>query len=243
MMPLKSESLMTATPTAIGDGWSRSNSDWSRSLARSPIFAVLSPSARARLVERGSVTNLAVGARLFSAGDPPGAAYLVILGELKIALERADGGEVWLAKASAGEVVGDLALLDGLGRSADVTATRNTRLLRLGREAVLEALADEPAAALELLAHLARRLRHTNSRVEEAAAFDLGARLARVLLGTPAGVFTDSQSDLARLIGAARESVNRKLGEWRSAGLVTIRPSGIRVLAPERLKAVAQVNH
>ena len=213
--------------------------DWSTALARASVFSVLSREGRARLAARGSIMTLNVGARLCAAGDGADAAWLVIAGELEITLTQADGVVVWLARAGEGDVVGDMALLDGGARSADMTAARNCRLLRLRRDAVMEALTEEPAAALALLARLAGQLRRTNGHLEDIATLDLGARLARLLLDAPAGLVARSQSDLATLVGAARESVNRKLGDWRAAGLISTGAFGVRVLAPERLRAEA----
>jgi CRP-like cAMP-binding protein len=212
---------------------------WAAALARSPVFAELSEQARLRLAARGAFVSLGAGERLCAAGDAADAAYVVTAGELEIVLARPDGGDVWLARAGVGDVVGDIALLDGGVRSADMTAVTNLRLLRLGREAVLEALAAEPAAALALLAHLARLLRETNRRVEAAAALDLDARLAQVLLSAPSGLTPKSQSEIARFVGAARESVNRRLARWRKAGMVAVTASGVRVLDAERLRAQA----
>jgi len=213
--------------------------EWSAALARGSVFAVLSEAGRVRLAARGSVMPLSVGVRLCAEGDVADAAWLVIAGELEITLTKPDGAVVWLARAGAGEVVGDMALLDGGVRSADISAARNTRLLRLGREAVLQALQAEPAAALALLGILAGRLRKTNGALEDIATLDLGARLARLLLETPSGLTARSQSDIATHIGAARESVNRKLAGWRRSGLISIGVSGIRVLEPDRLRVEA----
>lgn len=213
--------------------------DWSTALARGSVFAVLSNTARTRLAARGSLMTLALGARLCAEGDVADAAYLVIAGELEISLTKPDGAVVWLARAAPGEVVGDMALLDGGARSADIAAARNTRLLRLGRDAVLQALTEEPAAALALLAHLAGRLRKTNGHLEDIATLDLGARLARLLLESPSGLTSRSQSGMAGHLGVARESVNRKLAGWRKAGLIAVGVSGVRVLAADRLRAEA----
>jgi len=213
--------------------------EWSAALKRGSVFAVLSDGGRVRLAARGSQIALVAGTRLCAEGDVADAAFLVLAGELEITLTKSDGAVVWLAKAVPGEVVGDMALLDGGVRSADISATRNTRLLRLGREAVLGALNDEPAAALALLAHLAGRLRKTNGHLEDIATLDLGARLARLLLESATGLTARSQGDIAAHVGSARESVNRKLARWRAAGLISTGAFGVRVLAPERLRAEA----
>lgn len=200
--------------------------EWATQLGRNAVFEVLSQPVRQRLAASGSPIRLAHGQRLFSAGDPGDAAYLVISGELEVQLSRSDGGETYLARIKPGAVIGDMAVLDGGKRSADVVASRTSQLLRFGRQAVLDALAEEPQAALRLLAVLVGRLRETNTLVEESNALDLGARLARLLLGE-SGPITRSQSELARLVSASRESVNRKLSAWRGEALLEIGARGI----------------
>ena len=200
--------------------------EWATQLGRNAVFEVLSQPVRRRLAGAGSPIRLAHGQRLFSTGDPGDAAYLVLSGELEVQLSRSDGGETYLARIKPGAVLGDMAVLDGGKRSADVVASRTSQLLRLGRQAVLDALAEEPQAALRLLGVLVGRLRETNTLVEESNALDLGARLARLLLGE-AGPITRSQSELARLVSASRESVNRKLSVWRGEGLLEIGARGI----------------
>ena len=201
---------------------------WAVQLGRSPIFGVLSPAVRQALAEAGTPLHLVHGARLFSAGDPGDAAYLLLSGELEVGLSRADGHETWLATLQPGAVIGDMAVLDGGQRSADVTAIRASQLLRLSRAAVVEALTIEPRAALRLLELLVERLRSVNALVEAASALDIGARLARILLNAGRRE-TRSQSELARIAGSTRESVNRKLSAWRAAGWIDISRRGIEV--------------
>ncbi len=202
--------------------------EWAAHLGRSPVFGTLSVAARQRLAGAGTPLKLAHGERLFAAGDPGDAAFLLLSGELEVALSRADGGETWLAQLGPGSVTGELAVLDGGSRSADVSATRSSQLLRLGRSAVLEALTTEPAAALQLLTILVDRLRAANALVEASSALNLGARLARLLLKAERREIR-SQAELARLTAATRESVNRKLAAWRAAGWVDVTPRGIEV--------------
>lgn len=212
--------------------------EWAAQLGRNAVFEVLSEPLRQRLAATGSPLRLAHGVRLFATGDPGDAAYLVISGELEVGLTRSDGGETWLARIGPGAVIGDMAVLDGGKRSADVVATRTSQLVRFGRQAVLEALAEEPQAALRLLAVLVSRLRAANALVEESTALDLGARLARVLLAETAAV-TRSQSELARLVSGSRESVNRKLSRWRVEGWIEIGARGILVRDRVALTAAA----
>ncbi len=218
----------------------RLSDDLVAQLGHSPIFESLSLEARQRLAAVGTPLSLAHRDRLFTAGDPGDAAFLLISGELEVSLSRADGGETWLAQLAPGSVVGDMAILDGGSRSADVTATRASRLLRFGRGAVLEALASEPRATLELLSVLTGRLRSANALAEASANFDLGVRLARVLLQADHHE-TRSQSELARIVVATRESINRKIAVWRMAGWVDVGRQGIEILDRQALAATAQL--
>jgi CRP-like cAMP-binding protein len=122
-----------------------------------------------------------------------------------------------------------------------MTATRNSQLLRLSREAIMETLHEEPAAALRLLEILAARLRATNNLVEVSTSLDLGARLARILLEAERRE-TRSQSELARIASASRESVNRKLSQWRAVGWVDIGAAGIAVTDRAALKREAKLD-
>lgn len=202
--------------------------DWALQLGRSQIFGALSAPSRLALVAAGTSVQLSRGARLFSTGDCGDASYLLLSGELEVGLSRADGGDTWLASLTSGSVIGDMAVLDGGPRSADVTATRASVLLRLHRAAVLAVLTAEPEAALQLVKMLVDRLRSVNALVEAVSTLDLGARLARLLLQVERRE-TRSQSDLARITGATRESVNRTFAKWRASGWIAISSRGIEV--------------
>lgn len=216
-----------------------SHETWAVLLGRNPVFGSLSLAARERLAQRGSVLELARGARLFSRGDPADAAYLVLSGELEIGLSQASGEQVWLTHAGPGMLVGDVAVLDGGGRSADVAAARRSRLLSLGRGALLEAFEAEPQAALRLVAFALERLRATNARLEQTTSLDVEARLARLLLAE-AQPNTRSQSDLAAMVGATRETVNRRLARWRAGQMIELTRRGLVIVDAGRLMRVAR---
>lgn len=213
--------------------------DLARQLGQSAVFAALSPAARSTLAAAGTPVQLTRGMRLFFAGDPGDAAYLLLSGELEVSISRADGGETWLASLTAGAIIGDMAVLDGSLRSADVTATRTSALLRLNRAAIIAVLTSEPEAALQLVAVLVERLRSVNALVEAATTLDIGARLARLLLQADRRE-TRSQAELARVIGTTRESVNRKLVQWRAAGSIIVSPHGIEVRDAAAVRQLAR---
>jgi CRP/FNR family cyclic AMP-dependent transcriptional regulator len=199
-------------------------------LGANSVFSVLSPAKREQLLRYGSKLSLAKGVRLCSRGDPGDACFLVLSGEIEVMVTDADGRDVWLAALGPGALIGEIAVLDGGPRSADMTAMRRSTLLSIRREAIFATLREEPDSALALLSLLATRLRYTDARVEETALIDLPGRLARVLLQGGAAPITQSQTELARQIGASRERVNKALAKWREEDWITIGASGIRVL-------------
>ena len=208
-------------------------------LSRNPVFGVLSAVRRRNLAASGSQVRLEPGQALFRAGDDADAVYVVLGGELDVAVPGSDGREVWLAKLGAGSLVGEMGVLDGGPRSADVCAVPRTELWRIGRRAVIDTLREEPSSGLELLALMSRRLRMTDLLLQETALMDLGGRLARLLLEAQGATVALSQGEMARLIGASRERVNRKLGAWRGKGWIELGHFGVKVLDRDALAAAA----
>ena len=207
-------------------------------LGSNSVFSVLSPVRRAQLLREGTSVALSKGMRLFSRGDAGDACFLVLSGELEVVAADRDGRDVWLASLGSGALIGEIAVLDGGPRSADVTALRRTSLFKIRRDSVLEILREEPAGALALLSLLASRLRSADARVEETALIDLPGRLARLLLKAGEAPVTQPQGELARLIGASRERVNKTLSHWRERGWIEISRSGTRVVDRTALAAL-----
>lgn len=210
-------------------------------LARNPVFAGLSSARRKMLADSGTEIQLARGDEIFKRGTPSDAAYAIISGEVEVTVDSLDGRSVFLARLGAGTVLGEMGILDGAPRSADAHATRRTELCRIDRSLVTDALMAEPTAALALLAEMARRLRDTDALVERTSTMDLGKRLARLLLDESAtGRIIYSQSDMAHLIGASREAVNRKLARWRKAKWIELNHTGLHVLDRPALLALCR---
>lgn len=210
-------------------------------LARNGVFAVLSAARRRMLADSGTPVQLSKDDGIFRRGDTSDAAYAIISGEVEVTVDGLDGRSVFLARLGAGTVLGEMGVLDGAPRSADAKATRRTELWRIDRQMVTDALMAEPGAALALLGVMARRLRDTDALVERTSSMDLGKRLARLLLDESAtGRIIYSQSDMAHLIGASREAVNRKLARWRKAKWVELNHTGLHVLDRPALLALCR---
>jgi len=215
--------------------------DISAALARNEIFAALPAASRIALASVGYPIQLEKGKQLFARGDPSDCVFVVMTGELEVTRASPDGQEILLARLTQGALIGEMGILDGCSRSADAVARRRTNVWRIGRQAILQALKDEPDAALALLKLLAQRLRNTNAVLHRTAALDLGGRLARLLLDeSGTGNITLSQSEMGRLIGASRERVNRKLVEWRHKRWIASGPAGIVVQRPQALMALCE---
>jgi CRP-like cAMP-binding protein len=210
-------------------------------LAKNAVFAVLSSQRRKALVQTGASVQLTKGQRLFTRGDAADAAYAILSGEVEVTITGPDGRDVFIARLGAGTVVGEMGVLDGVARSADARATRKTELWRIEARLVHDALTQEPGSALALLGVFARRIRDTDALVERNSSMDLGKRLARLLLEEGAnGKIIYNQSDLAHLVGATREAVNRKLSRWRKSNWVELNHTGLHILDRHALLALCK---
>ncbi len=177
------------------------------------------------------------------AGD---ALYVVESGRVRIFLPTPAGEELTVDIAGPGDVFGELALLDGRPRSASAQAQEDAVTLTISREEFLKYLGRTPQLGAALVELLSSRLRHVTEYAESLAFLDVYARVARTLLemadryGVRAeGIEIDfalTQTDLATMVGATRERVNRTLAVFRAQGLVELRGKKIVLLDPDRLR-------
>jgi CRP/FNR family transcriptional regulator, cyclic AMP receptor protein len=153
-----------------------------------------------------------------------------------------------LALLGPGEILGEIAVLDGGERTADVSAHTACSLAVVDRRDLLALLAREPAAWQAVVEVLCARLRSTDQHIAEIALLDLPARLASVLLrmaerevgsvGNPK--LSLSQRQLGEMVGASRESVNKCISQWQRAHIVQVDGSGIEVLNRSALQRFAE---
>lgn len=209
-------------------------------LAKAELMAALSDATRTRLARSGSPVTVEPGALLFSRGDKGDALYVLLEGEVEVRISTEGGKDVRMASLKPPALIGEMAVLDGGTRSADICAIRKSRFLRIHRDQAIAALESEPKALLKLIAEMSRRLRHADAALEDAHTLDLGGRLALRLLdeaGDSTSV-TLTQTEIARRIGASREKVNRKLHEWADEGWISMGRAGIKLVARDKLKAL-----
>ena len=173
------------------------------------------------------------GQALFRAGDPGDGCYRVEQGLMKVVVASPQGEERIIAILGPDAIVGELAMIDGLPRSASVVAIRDCALRFVSRDAFEECKAAHPEICQYLMSTLATRLREADDALAAATFLTVKGRLARALLELADHVGQDngaghillhhkiSQSDLAAMAGVARENVSRTLSEWRRRELVT----------------------
>jgi CRP/FNR family transcriptional regulator, cyclic AMP receptor protein len=209
-------------------------------LSRAELFAAISDKGRAKLAAAGTVVTVEPAQLLFAKGDPGDAIFVVLEGEVEVRTSNEGGRDVRIASLKPHALIGEMAVLDGGARSADICAIRRTRLLRIGRDVAIATLEGEPKALLRLIAGLIGRLRAADSAIEDAALLDLGGRLAQRLLeeAGESALVTLTQTELARRIGASREKVNRKLHEWNDEGWIAIGRSGVKLVKRDQLLAL-----
>jgi len=127
-----------------------------------PLFSSLDSRATAELGKYLTIHDYPKSATIFRNGDPGDAMYLIDVGKVRISITDADGYIVTLAELGAGDFFGDMAMLDGHGRSANATATEDARLAKLTRDDFLSFMRSDPHVTLELLTALTQRLRRTD---------------------------------------------------------------------------------
>ena len=194
-------------------------------------------------MERGDV--------LFHEGDSGDRLYVIGEGKIKLGRSSADGRENLLAILGPGEMFGELSLFDPGARTATATAVAETQVVGLTHEQLKSFLADRPDAASTLLAALARRLRRTNESLADLVFTDVPGRVAKALIdlagrfGRPVdgGVMVShdlTQEELAQLVGASRETVNKALADFASRGWVRLEPRSVVIMDVERLSRRAR---
>jgi CRP/FNR family transcriptional regulator/CRP/FNR family cyclic AMP-dependent transcriptional regulator len=201
-------------------------------LAQVPLFADLDAETLQGIATHLRRRAFAAGEVIFHRGDPGLVLYIIRQGKVKIALTSPDGQELSLALLCPGECFGELALLDGQPRSADATALEAVDAYWLRRSDFIGAVMHHPQIAVQVMQVLARRLRQTDEMVQDLLFLDVHGRVAKKLIEltethgtrTPEGVRIEmrlTQADLAALVGASRESVNKVMGYLTEKGYIS----------------------
>lgn len=216
-------------------------------LRRAPLFASLDDEAFVALTEDISEVDLSRGATLFYEGDPGDQLYFIVSGKIKLGRTASDGRENLVAIMGPGEIFGEMALFDPSPRSTSATAVSETRLAGVKHDSLRKAMEKSPQISAQVLQALARRLRRTNENLADLVFSDVPGRVAKALLdladrfGRPAtdGILVAhelTQEELAQLVGASRETVNKALAEFVSRGWIRLEARAVVILDHQRLR-------
>ncbi len=196
------------------------------------IFADLADEDLRDLMAVAKRRTFRAGEVIFHRDDPGQVLYMIKEGKVKICLISPDGQEISLAVLGAGEYFGEFALYDGLPRSADAIAIEKVECYTLQRSDLHNAIMKSPKIAIQVLEGLSKRLRNTDQMVEDLIFLDVYGRVAKKLLelsythgvkvedGTRIDVRL-TQQELASMVGASRESVNKVMGYFTDKGYIS----------------------
>ncbi len=197
------------------------------------------------LAQRGHLKSYAQGQTIYQRGDPGDSLMLIVAGRVKITNVTTNAREVVLNFLGPGDVVGEIAALDGRERSAGAVALETTEGFVIYRRDLLGVLASSPEAMLEVIEVLCQKLRAA-SAIVEGNALEMTGRAAAGLLRlagqhgrvTKRGVMIDmklSQRDLGNYLGLSRENVSRQLSKLKDAGLIHCDEAHIYILDDKAL--------
>jgi CRP/FNR family transcriptional regulator len=182
------------------------------------------------------------GARIFTEGREDGSAALHIVGSgtARVFKLSAEGREQVLRLFQRGDTFADVAAFDGGPYPANADALEPTVVLRVPRHVLLELMREHPEIAISALQIMAGRLRHMTSLVEDLSLRRVMSRIARLLLTNPSSEQL-TQTQMAAMVGTAREMVNRSLHTLADRGIIELRGGAVVVLDAEQLRQVADV--
>ncbi|MFQ5420428.1 MAG: Crp/Fnr family transcriptional regulator [Anaerolineae bacterium] len=217
-------------------------------LKQTPMFAEINDSQLRLIMQDVQTRQFKTGQIIFHEGDAGDVLYLVRSGQVRIYINGVDGSETSVILCGRpGDIFGELAVIDGLARSASAIALGHTVLYTFSREAFRAHMRRCPQLALNFMKMLSQRVRYNTKQMDSFASMDAPRRLARKLLElaqgygrvTPQGVAIQlalNQSHLASLIGATRERTNKCLREFREKSWISLQDGTIFILDPEALR-------
>ena len=215
-------------------------------IRQAPLFSALDDEAAISLRESMVPLKLSKGQILFKEGQEGDRLYVVVQGKIKLGTASGDGRENLLSILGPGEMFGELSLFDPEPRTSTATAVTDARLVSLAHEAVIGLVTTHPQTSLELLRRLAQRLRKSNEILADLVFADVPGRVAKAImdLGERFGSQKEdglhvnhdlTQEELAQLVGASRETVNKALADFAARGWVKLEPRAVLVTDVERL--------
>jgi CRP/FNR family transcriptional regulator len=220
-------------------------------LLASPLLRELSEDDTDTFRPHAHVVLLRKGDQLFAEGDLGDRVYIVIDGKVKLTRTAPDGRESLVSVHGRGDMFGELAMFDPTYRTSTGIAVTDVRLAVIAHDDLRKVLATRPAVAMVLLKALAQRLRRITEANTNLIFTDVPGRVAKALLEladkfgvpVPDGIQVDhdlTQEELAQLVGASRETVNKALADFASRGWIQLSAKSVLLIDPDRLRRRAR---
>ena len=215
-------------------------------LTKAGIFQGVDTDSVLAVIDELVPVHFTKGTEVFHEGHPGDRLYILTAGILKIGRTTSDGRESLLTILGPSDVFGELSVFDPGPRTSTATAVTDVDAVSMGRDVMREWINGEPFIAEQLLRVLARRLRRTNDYLTDMIFVDVPGRVAKQLIllahrfgtPTPDGLLVEhelTQAELAQLVGAARETVNKALMDFKRREWIRTFGRAVLITDPERL--------
>ena len=212
-----------------------------------PIFSELSDSKLEQISKLGTKKTYSKDSVILLENETGSALFVIVKGKVKISRVSDDGKEVILSILNESDFFGEMAIIDGSSRSANVTAMEDSELFIIQRNEFISLLHSHPEISIALLEELATRLRAADMKIKSLSLKDAEGKVATVILqladdvgkikqGTVEIEKLPFQHDLANMAGTSRETISRTLHTFAKKGLVELDGSRLRIINYEKFK-------
>jgi CRP/FNR family transcriptional regulator, cyclic AMP receptor protein len=192
-----------------------------------PFFTALSARDAQELLKRTRSRRVPAGHVLFQQGDAGDGLYGILAGRVAFTVDSVEGKELILNVLGPGEFFGEIALLDGKGRTATAVVRDACHLLFIARKEFMSFFGERPEAMSRIIELLCARLRRSTEYIADTAFRDLSTRLAKQLVNlvdddgsSREAALRISHAELAAMLGVSRERVSMQLAAWSDKGIL-----------------------
>lgn len=215
-------------------------------LARAGIFQGVDPTAVGALIDDMETVTFPRGTTIFDEGEPGDRLYIIVSGKVKLARHAPDGRENLLSVMGPSDMFGELSIFDPGPRTSSAVCVTEVTAATMDSTMLKQWIDEHPEISQQLLRVLARRLRRTNASLADLIFTDVPGRVAKTLLqlanrfGTQEGgalrVNHDlTQEEIAQLVGASRETVNKALATFAHRGWIRLEGKSVLIVDTEHL--------
>ncbi|AZA12290.1 CRP-like cAMP-activated global transcriptional regulator GlxR [Corynebacterium gerontici] len=215
-------------------------------LSRAGIFQGVAPVAVENLIKELETVRFPRGATIFEEGEPGDRLYIITSGKVKLARHALDGRENLLTVMGPSDMFGELSIFDPGPRTSSAVCVTEVHAATMTSAMLHKWISDYPEISEQLLRMLARRLRRTNASLGDLIFTDVPGRVAKALLqlanrfGTQEGgalrVNHDlTQEEIAQLVGASRETVNKALATFAHRNWIRLEGKSVLIIDTEHL--------